>query len=93
MASLPTVGPLESNGIYQGVVKASICKKVGRSGRRRKAKLRAIHEAEEQMWKGEVSHLSMETAVPVPTDRDKILPGVLEQRSEDWNSKIGRAHV
>ena len=86
MASLPTIGPLESNGIYQGVVKASICKKVGRSGRRRKAKLRAIHEAEEQMWKGEVSHLSMETAVPVPTDRDKILPGVLEQRSEDWNS-------
>ena len=82
----PITGSSESNGLFEGVVKANTCKKVGRSGRRRKAKLRAIHQAEEQMWQGVESLLPNVTAGPVPTDRDKILPGVLEKRSEDWNS-------
>lgn len=85
------MGPLEAKGEMESGESAETNKRkqVGRSGRRRKAKLRAIHEAEEQMWKGdEPSHVLsiLETAVPVPTDRDKILPGVLENRSEGWNS-------
>jgi hypothetical protein len=88
MISSPSMGPLETKGTEQDDDDIEITKRkqVGRSGRRRKAKLRAIHEAEEQMWKGEESLLSTETAVPVPTDRDKILPGVLERRSKGWNA-------
>jgi hypothetical protein len=51
----------------------------GRSSRRRKAKLRAIQEAEEKLWNGEIEPIK-----GTPNDRDRIWPGVLERRSVKW---------
>ena len=57
----------------------------GRSGRRRNAKLKAIQEAEERIWKGDTTSMTS-VATLLPTDRDKIWPGVLERRKEGLTS-------
>lgn len=53
----------------------------GRSSRRRKAKIRAIHKAEEKLWNGgEVT----EAIAGTPGDRGRVWRGVLQRRSERW---------
>ena len=60
----------------------------GRSSRRRKAKLRAVHEAEERLWNVNAITPSIDerdgSRFSGGGDRDRIWPGVLERRSELW---------
>ncbi|KAI2491214.1 Protein of unknown function (DUF501) [Fragilaria crotonensis] len=60
----------------------------GRSSRRRKAKMRAVHEAEERLWNVSAITPSMDegdkSRFVGGGDRDRIWPGVLERRSEMW---------
>jgi hypothetical protein len=53
----------------------------GRSSRRRKAKIRAIHEAEEKLWNGGDYTEAIEGT---PGDRGRVWRGVLQRRSERW---------
>lgn len=55
----------------------------GRSSRRRKAKLRAIQEAEEKLWNGLASEENIHVK-GTPNDRDRAWPGVLERRCGEW---------
>ena len=57
-------------------------RRTGRAARRRRAKQRAIQQAVEQIWNA--STTSTAAAAAVPTDRDKVWPGVLERRSTGW---------
>lgn len=54
--------------------------RMGGASRQRCAKLRDIQAAEERIWRGET--IEVPTRTTVPTDRDKVWPGVLEQRGE-----------
>jgi len=55
--------------------------KMGRSSRRRQAKIKDIQKAEERIWNGDSIQEVAKTSVP--TDRDKVWPGVLERRGEN----------
>jgi hypothetical protein len=67
--------------------------KMGRSGRRRKAKLKDIQAAEERIWSGETMLEVAPTTASVPTDRDKVWPGVLERRGNEGLSSVDEACV
>jgi hypothetical protein len=54
---------------------------MGRSARRRRAKLKAIQEAEERLWSDDLEIVPR--VVPVPKDRACVLTGVLASRSSD----------
>lgn len=57
----------------------------GRSSRRRKAKIRAIQEAEQKLWNGEA--VENKPVTGIPSDRSSTWPGVLERRSEKWRKE------
>jgi hypothetical protein len=57
----------------------------GRSSRRRKAKLRAIQEAEERLLAGE--DLVSNAVRGTPSDRARAWPGVMQRRSKEWSAK------
>lgn len=77
-----------ANGVHpEGEPKQKRTSRPGRAARRRKAKLRAIQEAEEKAWAGIVEVAEGGT----PTDRNRIWPGVLERRSEEQLSKEDEA--
>jgi hypothetical protein len=59
--------------------------RLGRSSRRRKAKIRAIQVAEEKLWNGESEE--SKPATGIPSDRNLTWPGVLERRSEKWRKE------
>ena len=65
-------------------------KQLGRSSRRRKAKLRDIQLAEERMWNGGEAPQASQTTC-VPTDRDKVWPGVLQRRGQDGLTEVDEA--
>lgn len=58
--------------------------KSGRAGRRRRAKLRDIQAAEEQLFAGKSIKVRPRTSIPA--DRNKVWPGVLERRHSSFTS-------